>query len=74
MLRLGIEKDRTAFDAFALLIERSVSAAPIIDENGVLLGAISGRDTRRVVGQHAAKELAKPIVNFLEEIRGSNLV
>lgn len=67
LFRLGVFVDKAAFDAFFALIERHTPAIPVISDSGRVCGAVAVRDVRHVTGNHTARELAKPLSQFIEE-------
>ena len=53
------------WDAFRLMHDHHVSAVPIVDEHGALVGALSARDLRHLILEPAKfPTLAKPIGQF----------
>lgn len=58
--------DKLTFDAFVALIERRSPSIPILDAKNKVCGAIAVRDVRRVTGHQTARELAKPLGEFIE--------
>jgi len=62
----------TAIEAFRTMIANKVSAVPIVDPNDHIVGVVSVRDIRTLVGQKYNTNLNQPLLKFIEEIRKDN--
>lgn len=61
-----------AFSAFQLMKEKNVSAVPVVDMDGKLVGNISNRDIRVLVDSPSVyKQIHSPLHHFLAEVKGS---
>uniref|UniRef100_A0A7S1CIJ7 CBS domain-containing protein n=1 Tax=Bicosoecida sp. CB-2014 TaxID=1486930 RepID=A0A7S1CIJ7_9STRA len=61
-----------AFSAFEKMKEHKVSAVPVVDEEGHIVGNISNRDIRVLVHSSSVyKQIHSPLHHFLAEVKGS---
>jgi len=66
---LSVKSSAKLKDAFDIIRDADVSAVPVLDESGVVIGNISARDVRYIVGSAKLYKLLKmPISTYLEVV------
>jgi len=69
-----VHEDSSAIFAFKTIVENKISAVPVVNSDDHIVGVVSVRDIRHLLGVRANTELKLPLTEFLEHLRAGDNV